>query len=297
MDRRAFLATGGVCVAGIAGCLGTLSDDDDPTESGGDSTDTDDAVTDDIGSTTDETLTEPDVSAAVDPDPDRTTDGLAPAPDPDAVADIDPAAPETFDTYEQAGYAVPLVPFETALYWYHNQQARFIDTRGRTQYENIHIDGAVLSPVGEPLSAGGVDEWDEAERIVTYCRCPHDLASMRAADLYDAGHVAVFGIDEGLDPWLEDGHPTGPEGDDGDLSVTWDVTGYADTADTGQFAWVRHEPTGQREVARIDEDGAFAMTLHFYEVDSDSRLTLETPPTELAAPARELVGGTVDLTE
>lgn len=292
MNRRTFLITGAAGTVALAGCLGGDSDEGaDPSDDGmgGGNEQTTEQDSDE--------LIEPDVSAAVAPDPELTRAGLAPDPDPAAVESIEPADPETFDTFEQEGYAVPLVPYETALYWYHNQEARFVDARGESQYENIHIDGAVLSPAGDPLSAGGVEEWDEAERVVTYCRCPHTLASMRAADLYDADHVAVFGIDEGLDPWLENGNPTGPEGDDGDFSVTWDVAGYSDPTDAGEFAWVRHEPTGQREVTRIAEDGAFSMTLHFFDVDQTSDLTLETPSTELVAPARDLVGQTLDLTE
>lgn len=293
MDRRAFLATGAVGIAGFAGCLGDGDDGGDSTGGmNGDGSDSSGGTNGDGGSDS----MGPDLSAAVDPDPSVTTDGLAPEPNPEAVSDIDPTAPEDFGTYEHAGYEVPLVPIETARYWYHNEQARFIDARGQSQYESLHVKGAVSSPADADLSVGGVDQWGQDERIVTYCRCPHTLASMRATNLYDGGYQAVAAIDEGFGPWIENGYPTAPEGDDSDLSVTWDVAGYTDPSDAGDYAWVRHDPTGQREVSRIGADGAFSMTLHFVDVDQGSQLALETPSAELVAPARELVGETIDLT-
>lgn len=257
MDRRTYLTTTTAALAGLAGCLGG---------DGGN-----DAV--------------PDGEA---PDPDVTEAGLAPDPQDVSDRDVDPA---DFDTNEHEGREIPLVPLEDAHYWYQERAARFVDARSAEEYAEHHIAGAVHSPAPDGGNSDPVAEWPTDERIVTYCVCPHTLSSMRAANLYENGYTAVYAIDEGFAPWLENGYPAAGEGvqnDRGRVPDAQTITGSVDDGYGGEYAWVRHAPTNQREATRIDSDGSFELHVRFVNVDADTEVTLETPPVSVTAPLTEL---------
>lgn len=198
-----------------------------------------------------------------------------------------------YETTETADVDVPLAPIADVREWHAEDAALFVDARGETAYETARIAGAVHSPAPEgaesndPVAGVATDR-----RILTYCGCPHHLSTLRGAALIGAGYEHTYALDEGFDPWQENGYPM--EGED----VATDpaehrIVGRTNPTHAGAYAWAWHDPTGQREAAPIDESGAFALTLHFYHVRPESPIRLVTPAGELTDELRALTGARV----
>ncbi|AGN00832.1 hypothetical protein L593_04405 [Salinarchaeum sp. Harcht-Bsk1] len=206
--------------------------------------------------------------------------------------DVDPS---TFERLEVRGQQVPLVPIDVAYPWYLRQETRIVDARSLTAYERSHVAGAVLSPA--PMGYRNDDptsDWPNADRIVTYCTCPHHLSSSRAAGLLEQGFENVYALDEGFGPWYDRGYPVASANEvQQTIGEARAITGRVDSAYAGEFVRLRHEPTGQREPAEIAADGRFEVTFRFVDVDADSVLTLETPAWTRTATLAELTSGTV----
>jgi len=258
MQRRNFLRIGAVGLAGVAGCL---DGDDEPNATGGDDTDAG-----------------------------RRNDGWPPEHDDSPEKrSIDTSA---FERLAVNGQEVPLVPLDVAYYWYHRQEARYVDARGAGQYEALHITGAAHSPARGRGSDDRVAEWPVKDRVVCYCGCPHHLSTMRAADLLANGHEEVYAIDEGFVPWVENGYPVTGEDED-EYRLVGTIVGEAPEADAGSYAWARHDPSEQYEAAPIDTEGAYKLHLRFDAVDEASTIRVATPQYEIEKPLGELVDGVV----
>lgn len=117
MERRTFLRTGTIGLAGIAGCL----------DGGTDQTDTDGNET-----------------SVDDTDAGRQSDGWP--PELDEQPEERSIDTDSFERLTMDGQEVPLVPLNVAYYWYRRQEARYVDARGAGQYEALHITGAAHSP-------------------------------------------------------------------------------------------------------------------------------------------------------
>jgi rhodanese-related sulfurtransferase len=200
-----------------------------------------------------------------------------------------------YDTVTVDGQAVPLAPLADATEWHASGDARFADARSRTAYERSHVEGAVWSPARNGQESDDpVAAWDADTLVVTYCGCPHHLSSMRAAALLESGYENVAALDEGFWAWQEEGHPvTGAAADrEPPLRV---VEGRTDPTFAGEWAWARHDPTGQREVTPIADDGAYALNVRFADVAPTESIRLTTPAYELSAPIRSLAEGVVSV--
>ncbi|WP_276255063.1 rhodanese-like domain-containing protein [Halomontanus rarus] len=232
MNRRTFLASGGVAMAGgIAGCLG-----------------------------------ESDQSAANEFD---------------------------YETDDFSGVAVPLAPIDDVYEWFQNDEARFVDARGRGQYDSSRIEGAVFSPAEDGLEENDpVEEWDTDTRIVTYCNCPHHLSGLRASSLISDGYTHSYAIDEGFGEWYDRDYPM--EGTDvlADMPA-YEVRGQSSSTYAGEYVWVSDTAADQVEIAPIQSDGSYEMTLHFTDLSSDSVLELEAPDYAFEATLAELTSGVV----
>lgn len=261
MRRRTFLASG-LALAGASATAGCLGDGDD----GG-------------------------LPGAA-PDPEVSMAGLAretedvPAPDVDADA---------LQTYTRTPEAVPLLPNDAAYDWYRRRDARFVDARGLGQYRSSHVAGAVHSPAPDGYEQDDpVDTWPEAERIVTYCACPTGLSTARASSLIADGHEAVFALEDGFTPWVQNGYPiASSNGGEAVLGEAHTVRGTVDPAHAGERVWVRHGPPRQLEPGEIAEDGSFAVTIRFADVGPESPLTVETPAWTETAPLAEWTDETI----
>lgn len=232
-----------------------------------------------------------DTSDEADPDADGFGPELSDPPEP-IDADV-----SSFETYEQDGIDVPLAPIEVTYNWYRRQEARFVDARGGGQYEDLRIQGAAFSPAPEgPDGEDAVTSWPTDATIVTYCGCPHTLASARAATLIQNGYENVYAIDEGFDPWVENGYPVaGNDAEDASIPPVWTITGQTDPSFADELVWAVHEPSDQREAKPIGADGSFQLDIKFSDVTADTVLTLRTPAEEIEAPLGQLVDSPLQL--
>jgi rhodanese-related sulfurtransferase len=195
---------------------------------------------------------------------------------------------EGFETKKQNGEQVPLAPLSVTHKWYKQDKAKFVDARGKKQYEMSHIRGAVLSPAPNGQSKNDpVASWPKDQRIVCYCGCPHHLSSMRAAQLLKNGYENVYVIDEGFWAWHEKGYPI--KGQNTSYNPTaYVIDGFADPAFVGETAWARHFETGQKEATDILNDGSYSMHIKFHDVTPDSVITVLTPAYEVEGTIAEL---------
>ncbi|WP_251342573.1 rhodanese-like domain-containing protein [Haloplanus halophilus] len=203
---------------------------------------------------------------------------------------------ENLDGYESTttdGQSVPLAPLSDVHEWYESDRARFADARSRAAYRQSHIEGAVWSPARYGQETDDpVADWSADTLVVTYCGCPHHLSSMRAAALIQAGYERVAAIDEGFWAWQDAGYPVagGAPNLEPALHV---VEGRTDPDFAGEWAWARHDPSGQREVTPIADDGSYALNVRFAGVAPTDSIRLTTPGYELSAPLGSLAGGVV----
>lgn len=253
MNRRTFIASTGSIGAGLAGCLGGGSSDENP----------------------DDGYPAPSVVSS-----------------PTNSREVDTGA---FETLSVGDVTVPLVPVDTAHYWFRSRSARFVDARGRGQYDRSHVTGAVLSTARRVESwsdsrDGPTADWPTDDRIVCYCGCPHHLSSLRAGEFISKGYERVYAIDEGFGAWRDNGYPvTGSSSS----NQSYVIRGRAEPADAGKYAWAAHEATAQHEAAPIQSDGRYRLTLHFSDLDPSSPIHLGTPSYELTAPLSALTGSVV----
>jgi rhodanese-related sulfurtransferase len=274
MNRRTFAAAAGGALTGLAGCLGETP--------GGGADTTSERGTDASEESSDAPETASDLPADVDGYPaevqakpgDRTVD----------TSDL--------DTVEENGVDVPLLPVEDAHVWWAYRRARFADARGPDQYENSHIDGAVLSPAPEDMrdSDDPLNQWGQQDRIVCYCGCPHHLSSIRASQLINAGYENVYVIDEGFFEWTDLGYPvTGNDGGISEFVVRGEVQAkYAD-----ENAWVTPVESDQLESTNVAADGSFDLHCKFVGVTADTRLRVDTPSWSTTGTVRDLTSGTI----
>ncbi|CQR52917.1 MULTISPECIES: rhodanese-like domain-containing protein [Haloferax] len=291
-SRRRFLQlTGAATIAGLAGCSSGSSDE---------TTTTTRTTTSASTQTTQTTTAAPENQMRGPregddlPTDSKPSDGYP--PEFDTVPEersIDTSAYDTL-TREVQGVTVevPLVPIEDAYYWYARGEARFVDARSETGYEVSHIFGSVLSPAPDGRALDPTSDWNEADRVVTYCHCPHHLSSLRAAMLLSTGFENVYAIDEGFQSWLDRNYPLAGSDTNRDYTVRT-IEGETNRLDAGETAWAFHPQTDQVEATEIESDGTYTLELKFVQVDAQSTIQVETPSYAIQAPLSELTSGTV----
>lgn len=278
MNRRRFLALSVVgSSTALGGCLGDQAEAPEPSPPGSD----------------------PSSAVGADDEPnDESVPTDNESSDPTAgdarTDDSDDAADDSFETLTVDGHDVPLVPVETAYEWYEADTAHFLDARGAPQYEQLHIEGARLSPAGRPAFDHPTDDIPHDARIVTYCGCPHHLSSARAAELYERGYTDVYAIDEGLHGWTDNGYPTVEESTQQAVR-SYTVRGRTDDVFAGEQVWLADADSGQQYVSQVESDGSFTLSFDFVDVDDDTVVSLELPDRTLERPLAELSSSTLEL--
>jgi rhodanese-related sulfurtransferase len=198
-----------------------------------------------------------------------------------------------YETTTTDGQSVPLAPLADVHEWYESDRARFADARSRAAYRKSHIEGAVWSPARHGQESDDpVADWDTDTLVVTYCGCPHHLSSMRAAALIQAGYERVAALDEGFWAWKDENYPVAGGAPDRDPPLRV-VEGRTDPDFAGEWAWIRHDPSGQREVAPIADDGSYALDVRFADVTPTDSVRVTTPAYELSAPLGSLAESVV----
>ncbi|WP_408959985.1 rhodanese-like domain-containing protein [Natrinema sp. 74] len=189
------------------------------------------------------------------------------------------------------GTEVPLAPVDDVYEWYKNDEAKFADARGRAQYDATHIAGAVFSPAPDGTENDPVEEWSTDTRIVTYCRCPHHLSSLRAASLINSGYQHVYAIDEGLDGWINNGYPVEGSNVSANRS-TYTIQGQSNATYAGEMVMLKQVGVARREAAPIADDGSYTLQLH-YAGSTDSQFRVEAPDYTVKGTLEELTSTTV----
>ncbi|ELZ69245.1 rhodanese-like domain-containing protein [Haloferax sp. Atlit-10N] len=293
-SRRRFLQlTGAATIAGLAGCS---SGSPESTPSTSTQTTTANATQTTTQTTTaapENRMRGPREGDDLPEDP-KPSDGYP--PEFDAVPEERSIDTSSYDTLTREVHdvtvEVPLVPIEDAYYWYARGEARFVDARSETGYEVSHVFGSVLSPAPDGRTLDPTDDWNEADRVVTYCHCPHHLSSLRAAMLLATGFENVYAIDEGYQAWLDRNYPLAGSDTSRDYTVRT-IEGETSRLDAGETAWAFHPQTDQVEATEIESDGSYALELKFVQVDAQSTIQVETPSYAIQAPLDELTSGTV----
>lgn len=196
-------------------------------------------------------------------------------------------ATKTFD-----GTSVPLAPIDDVYEWYENDDAKFADARGSSQYERAHIAGAVLStaPPNTP-DDDPVADWSKDERIVTYCGCPHHLSGLRAGKLIDNGYEDVYALDDGFQAWIDAEYPL--EGSAVSANrTTYEIRGQSDATYAGEMVRLEQVDAERHEAAPIDDDGSYTLQLH-YAGSTDSRFRVEAPDYTVEGTLEELTSDTL----
>lgn len=281
--RRALGLLGAGLLGGLAGCTGGPADSSTPTP-----TPTPSAAPVEHHGTLDGSFP----TNGAFPADDEPADGYPPAFDErPAAPDADPSA---FDTQVRNGETVRLVPIDVAYDWYRRGEARVVDARGLDSYEQAHVYGAVLSTFQEESTGGGIEGWDPADRVVTYCTCPHHMSTVRAAGLQKAGFADVFAIDEGFRPWFERGYPMAGSAfaSDSRAQVSeWTIRGVVPAVYAGRS--VVAAAGRQYEAGPVRADGSYTLGLRFWNVDAATPVALSTPAYTVTRPLGELAAGTV----
>jgi rhodanese-related sulfurtransferase len=197
--------------------------------------------------------------------------------------------PDSFETLDVNGETVRLAPIDIVERWYRRGEIRVVDARGLEQYEQAHVYGAVLSPAQRDSVGGGIDGWPSDDRVVTYCRCPHHLSSIRAAGLQKAGFEEVYAIDEGFGVWAERSYPMAGRAftSDNQASVQqWSIDGSVDSRYAGEYVWATVDR--QYEAAPVQSDGRYQLHLQFTGVSPETLVRVQTPTRTLEGPLGEL---------
>lgn len=181
-----------------------------------------------------------------------------------------------YETESFEGEEVPLVPVDEAHEWFENEEARFVDTRGVSQYDAGHIPGAVLSPGIDTEGEDPTDDWETDTRVVTYCNCPHSLAVQRGAEFQSDGFDDVYAINEGYGGWTDADYPIEQNKTDVDVE-TYVIEGESDASYDGEYVHISTADGGSYEIATVESDGTYETEIRFPDLSSDSELIVEAP--------------------
>lgn len=204
LSRRAVLEAGGVLsVAALAGCIDDSSADESGTSDRG-------ANAGPRSAPRNESVPE----NASDPEPDSAPEFEDPDEYPDEVeaangSETGLTDEEGYETYAVDGHEIPMAPTDDVHDWYtSDEEPVIVDARSAASYEEVHVRGAVSSPVaGDPATSDPLAGVSRDARIVTYCTCPRHLSGYRAAALAEEGYTDVYLLKAGLQDWAEQGYP------------------------------------------------------------------------------------------
>jgi cytochrome c oxidase cbb3-type subunit III len=135
-------------------------------------------------------------------EPPGPTDASRPPPIPLGPVPLNPKGPEPkdFKNYP-AMTSVQVVAAE----YKRKAKMLILDARVPSDYEQVHIAGAVSVPFYDPEPY--FKDLPKAAWLVCYCGCPHAESGTLARKLSAAGFSKVTVLDEGLFEWIDKGHP------------------------------------------------------------------------------------------
>jgi len=80
-----------------------------------------------------------------------------------------------------------------------------LDARAPSDYQLIHIDGAIVTPYYDKRALDVVP--NDGTWVVAYCACPHHLSGEVVDELRRRGYPHTAVLDEGIFVWNARGHP------------------------------------------------------------------------------------------
>jgi rhodanese-related sulfurtransferase len=80
-----------------------------------------------------------------------------------------------------------------------------LDVRTQEEYDEGHIEGAVLIPVGE--LAMRLEELSKDDELLVYCRTGN-RSSSAVSLLRDNGFTKIYHMKDGITAWIRAGYPT-----------------------------------------------------------------------------------------
>jgi cytochrome c oxidase cbb3-type subunit 3 len=79
------------------------------------------------------------------------------------------------------------------------------DARPPSDYESIHITGAISTPYYDPKSLDDLPK--DGTWVLAYCACPHHVSGQVVEELRKRGYKHTAVIDEGIFAWQHKGYP------------------------------------------------------------------------------------------
>lgn len=79
-----------------------------------------------------------------------------------------------------------------------------LDVRTQSEYDDGHIEGAILIPVDELPDR--LDELDNGDELLVYCRTGN-RSSTAVEILEDAGFDKIYHMNQGISTWVSEGYP------------------------------------------------------------------------------------------
>ena len=131
--------------------------------------------------------------------------GAAACSDDDDAGAAAPAAETSGTAVSAAGVRV-VSPDEAATLLAADPAPSVIDVRTPEEFEEGHIEGAVLIDVTSPDFAERVAELDRDQPYVLYCRSGNRSVTARQV-LADLGFADVADIEGGITAWVAEGQP------------------------------------------------------------------------------------------
>lgn len=213
-------------------------------------------------------------------------------PEPESEPEERSIDADSYQTKVFDGVEVPLAPIDDVYYWYQRQEARMVDARGSSQYDQKHIAGAVLSTAPpETPDDDPVADWSTDDRIVTYCGCPHHLSGLRAAALIQNDYEEVYALFDGFGTWDERGYPLEGSNVSSDRE-TYQIVGQSDPAYAGDIVRLEQLDASRYEANHIGDDGSYTVQLH-YAGSLDSEFRIEAPDYTVEGTLEELTTSTI----
>ncbi|MCB1591481.1 MAG: rhodanese-like domain-containing protein [Alphaproteobacteria bacterium] len=100
---------------------------------------------------------------------------------------------------------IKLVDCKTLKKWLDNHEAIVIDVREVEEYNEAHIKGSILIPVGT-CSPASVPH-NPNKRIVFHCKAGVRGGKACEACAGDQPEKTVYNLEGGLDAWIAEGYP------------------------------------------------------------------------------------------
>jgi rhodanese-related sulfurtransferase len=79
-----------------------------------------------------------------------------------------------------------------------------LDVRTQSEYDDGHIEGAILIPVQELPDR--LDELDQSDELLVYCRTGN-RSSSAVEILGEAGFSKIYHMSDGITEWISEGYP------------------------------------------------------------------------------------------